>query len=220
MYSKRRLLCLCLHINRWTSKFKFMKLQFETNPELTEGFELPMLVDVQNITFDNDYSSLQIDGVEVGLDDKIIQTTADVIGKINEEVLPDKHFRDCVGFTMAMCGVWLPTHKPFDYMYDFEQVCDENVDSNSILEGPVSSGIPNDDRCVGFGDAKFVYSHMAFGLNTSEGNLFVYKIGVESEYCISSLNKVFEFYEHEVVHYVNEARVTHKEQGQLVSWKR
>lgn len=194
-----------------------MKLRFETQPELTDGFELPMLVDVNNIRINEPIEALTIDDQEVTLDDAITQTIAQTVAHINREELPEGHFRDCVSFTIGMCGIWLPTHRPFDGSFNFTQTCDEQPSPGVSLTGPVSSGIPKGETHLGFEGINYIYSHMAFGLDTSRGNLFVFKSGVEAEYFMSTLQAMLDWYEHTVVHPVTEVHVSHRTKGELVS---
>lgn len=197
-----------------------MKLCFETQLEQPDGVELPTLVNVAGIHVGAQAEGLTIDGKDIALGEHILQGITDAIAMMNDERLPMGHFRDCASFTMAVCGVWLPTFTFFDTKHELKQVCDESDMTTAGLAGPVATGYPNDASCLGFGDANFVYSHLAYGLESSEGNLFAYKAGMEPEYCIVPLETMLADYSHDVAHTVETLRVMHTDQGELVRWDR
>ncbi len=78
-------------------------------------------------------------------------------------------------------------------------------------------GIPNDERCLGFGDARFVYSHSVFGVETNRGILYLQKLGTGSRYALMAPQQTLSIFDHEVAHPIKE--VTVAVDDQRVQWQ-
>lgn len=176
-----------------------MKIQFETPQERAQGLEMPILVDVDKLSTSGLIRAMLIDGEEAGLDETIIETFRDVVVRMRDEKLPDGHFRDCVHFVIAMNGIWLPTHRPFDRGTEMRYVCDESLLVDPP-EGPVFMGVPNDERCLGFGDANFVYFHSAIGYTTLSGVMYLQRLGVDPVFGLSTLEQALAYSDTLVAH--------------------
>jgi len=195
-----------------------MFLRFETMAAQNDTDKIPILVDSESITVDSIIDGVKIDDSAVSLDHQILRTFQNVVSRINTEVLPPGHFRDCCHFTMAMCGIWMPTHALFDGDFSMKITCHDTADTKEHY-GPVALGIPNDDRCLGFGDAAFVYAHSVFGVDSSIGFLCLSKLGIESEYSLSTFDTVLTEYDLAVSHPIHKLAVqTFGEE--IVTWHR
>lgn len=177
-----------------------MYLNFETELDNTIG--LPLLAEVHQITPDTVIHGVKIDGLIIDLDAQITERLRSSVARINTETLEPKHFRDCNHFAMAMCGLWMPTHAPYTKDFSMKIECRDNTVSTEE-HGPIALGIPNDSRCVGFGDQPFVYSHSMFGISTSVGSLCLSKLGIDAKYSISTFDAALREHELEVAHPIN-----------------
>lgn len=193
-------------------------LRFETVVR-DSGVELPMLVDIDSVSAAALPDGVTIDGEICDLEEPVLHRAVEVIEILTNEQLAEGHFRDCVSFTMAMSGVWLPTHKPYDRRHETKMEHDDTVIDHTALRGPVSTGTPNDERCIGFGNAKFVYGHAGYAVKTSWGTLALHKLNMNPEYSLSTLEGLMSLYEDEVVHPLT--RLTSLHEGQeVLSWER
>ena len=195
-----------------------MYLHFETEASNDSTHGLPLLIDSDKVTPDSIVRGVKIDGLDAHLDEQIIVTFQQTVSRINTENLPPKHFRDCSHFVMAMCLMWMPTHPPYARDFSTEVECEDNTNANEHF-GPVALGIPNDSRCLGFGDSPFVYSHSVFGIDSSMGVLCLSKLGIQTEYSLSTFNAVLADFDLEVSHPISKLAV--KAVGQEVfQWRR
>jgi len=176
-----------------------VNLRFETKVPRGRETGIPILLDVGNVTPDTIITGVKIDGSEVNLDEQIIAAFQETVGRINTETLPPKHFRSCANFVMAMCGVWMPTNPPYVRDFSMEVECEDNT--NTIEHhGPVALGIPNDSRCLDFGNDPFVYSHSVFGVDSSMGILCLSELGIHAEYSLSTFDAALADTQLEVSH--------------------
>lgn len=193
-----------------------MYFNFETPPEDAGG--LPLLVNVDRIAHDTVVDGIKIDDVAVELDPHITELLRRTIARFNTETLETGHFRDCIHFVMAMCGLWMPTHLPYARDFLMELECRDDATPAEML-GPTALGIPNDSRCLGFDDQPFVYSHSVFGVTTPVGNLCLSRLGTKAEYSMSTFDAMLSDYTLEVVHPIDELVVLRNEEG-IFHWSR
>lgn len=191
-----------------------MYLQFETQEDRPE---LPILVDPESVMHDSEISGVKIDGLSVELDAHIVERFKQTVAVINGETLPAKHFRDCSHFVIALCGFWMPTHRPFDRDFDMEIQCEDQNTSAKLL-GPMAIGIPNDEQCLGYDSQPFVYCHSTFGTVSSAGNLCFSKLGTRNEYSLSFLEALLSEYSAEVSHPIQRLRV-HQTGTTIFEWE-
>lgn len=187
-------------------KTEDMYFNFETRPEDTPG--LSLLTNVDHVTPHTAVEGVRIDDKIIDLEPLTTEMLRLAIAQINTEALDPEHFRDCNHFVMAMCGLWMPTHAPFSNEFSMELECREG-EASTRGGGPIALGIPNDNRCLGFGNQSFVYGHSVFGINTSVGNLCLGKLGTGSEYSISTFDAVLHEYGLEVAHPISQLTVYH-----------
>lgn len=180
-----------------------MSLRFETQPSLTNGKEIPILVDIESVSEDMEIQNVLVNGNKVAIDDTTLRRLAHVVSRMSTERLPKQHFRDCIHFVMAMSGVWLPTSHSLARGRRIEQVCDS---SGLVQEpvGPVSAGIPNDERCLGFDGEPYIYLHAAVGAQTSNGVLYVQKLGTDDHFGLATSQEMLSYYDLDVVHPIQE----------------
>ena len=192
-----------------------MRLRFETQSHLVQDKEKPLLVDADRVTPDSPMVGVLVDGAEIEFDDSIINRLKRVVSRMTTETLADNHYRDCIHFVMAMSDIWLPTSSPLERGKSMSQICD-NTPSEDHPVGLVSTGVPNDERCIGFGDAAYVYMHAALGVTSSEGVLYLQKLGIKSAYSLATADQMLAYYDHEVIHPIVE--MSFQDQGVTTSW--
>ncbi len=181
-------------------------LQFETQEHRGLSMGLPTLVDLEAVHDERVPEVVSIDGTSCDVDVNITKRFQSVVSKMLRDALPPRHFRDCNHFVMAMCGLWMPTHALHDKRYDLFYTCRES--DAPVLAGPVSMGIPNDSRCLWFGDIAYVYRHIVYGVDTSLGEMCLHKIGVKNCFALSSVEAALKAYNNEVAHTTQELGAT------------
>lgn len=180
-----------------------MKLSFETNPELTDGFEIPVLLDIEKTVKRGSWDDIEVDGVKIDAETEVFARFLDTITTFETESLPPGCFRDCVHFMIHTVGIEIPAEQTnpikdrFDHALSSEPVSDNYY-------GPVALGIPNDERCLGFGDIPIVAMHCAQAIPTSAGTRYLQKLGVDPLYALADLDQSLGFYDLEVAHAIEE----------------
>lgn len=192
-------------------------LRFETVIR-DDGHEMPVLVDLDSVSTDKLPETLSVDGEACDIDEVIVRRFVSVVERMQKEELPEGHFRDCVSFVMAMSGLWMPTHKPFERRYDCVMQHNDAIGRDFVI-GPVSTGVPYNERFLGFEGCKFVYGHAAYVVETSSGLFALHKLGVSSVYALSTIEGLLTVYDDEVVHSIDSFRVVHMGEETFI-WKR
>jgi hypothetical protein len=104
----------------------------------------------------------------------------------------------------------------YDPDFEIKQECDEREDTEGGI-GPVALGLPNDSRCVGFGPVSFMYCHDVFGVESSAGRLCFSKMGVFSDYSLSTFEAALSDRDLEVAHPITKFAL-HSAGTDVVAW--
>lgn len=176
-------------------------LKFETSTY--DELEIPLLVNFESLDSGIAPDYLSLDGAQCSIEDTMLQRLHSVLSVIKNEQLPREHFRDCSHFVMAMCGLWMPTHRPLDERFSMYYECEDSLNTNEDLLGPVMMGIPNDLRCIGFGNIPYIYNHAAYAIDSSLGGMFLQKLGIENDFALTSMKNALDIHENELVHTLN-----------------